>query len=167
MKSPCTHTGYETVMSYDVEEALRDWVLSLSRSEIDIYLSRMELKRQGTLFRLLDRLSKLVLGIYVPEEFQNPTSPDEVIARRKTIREELLRRIVKEEDGIFLNITSWDIHPLEVVLRSGVILEILTKTTAEAASSSQHPQHLESSEHELNGDDDDIEQLQETHQLGE
>ena len=144
-------------MLYYVEEAVQDWVLSLSRSEIDNYLSRMELKRQGTLFRLLDRLSKWVLGIYVPEEFQNPASPDEVIARRKTFREELLRRIVKEEDGTFLNTTSWDVHPLEVVLKSEAILEILTKTTAEAASSPQYLQHSESSEHELIGDDDDIE----------
>ena len=83
----------------DVEEAVQDWVLSLSRSEIDSYLSQMELKRQVTLFRLLDRLSKWVLDIYVPEEIQNPASPDEVIARRKTLREVLLRRIVKEEDG--------------------------------------------------------------------
>ena len=102
----------------------------------------------------------------MPEEFQNPASPDEVIAWRKTLREELLRRI-KEEDGTFLNTTSWDVHPLEVVLKSETILEILTKTTAEAASSPQHPQHSESSEHELIGDDDDIEQLQETHQLDE
>ena len=71
----------------------------------------------------------------MPEEFQNPASPDEVITRRKTLREELLRRIVKEEDGTFLNTTSWDVHPLEVVLKSEAILEILTKTTAEAASS--------------------------------
>ena len=117
-KSPCTYTGYETAMSYDVKEALQDWVLSLSRSEIDSYLSRMELKRQGTLFSLLDRLSKWVLGIYVPEEFQNPASPDEVIVRRKMLREELLRRIVKEEDGTFLNTTSWDVHRLEVVLEA-------------------------------------------------
>ena len=98
MKSPCTHTGYETAMSYDVEEAVQGWVLSLSRSEIDSYLSRMELKRQGTLFRLLDKLRKWVLGIFVPEEFQNPANPDEVITWRKTLREEFLRRIVKEED---------------------------------------------------------------------
>ena len=90
MKSPCTQTGFETAMSSDVEEALQDWVLSLSRSEIDSYLSRMELKRQGTLFSLLDRLSKWVLGLYVPEEFQNPAKPDEVITLRKTLREDLL-----------------------------------------------------------------------------
>ena len=33
-----------TGMSYNVEEAVEDWVLSLSRSEIDSYLSRMVLK---------------------------------------------------------------------------------------------------------------------------
>ena len=54
-------------MSYNVEEAVEDWVLSLPRSEMDSYLSLMELKRQGTLFRLCDRLSKWVLGIYVPQ----------------------------------------------------------------------------------------------------
>ena len=108
-----------------------------------------------------------MLGIYVPEEFQNPASPGEVIARRKTLREELLSRIVKEEDGTILNTTSRVVHPLKVVLKSEAILEILTKTTGEAASSPQHPQHSESSEHELIGDDDDIEQLQETHQLDE
>ena len=159
MESSCTHAGYETAMSYDVEEAVQDWVLSLSRSEIDSYLSRME-------------LCLWVLGIYVPEEFQNPGSSDEVIARRKTLWEEL-RRIVKEEDATFLNTTSWDVHPLEVVLKSEAILEILTKTAAEAASSPQHPQHSEhgarrtseTSEHELIEDDDDIEQLQETQQV--
>ena len=98
-------------MSYDVEETVQDWVLSLSCSEIDSYLSRMEL---------------------------NPASPDEVIARRKTLRQELLRRIVMEEDGTFLNTTSWDVHPLEVVLKSEVMLEIITKTTAQAASHSTH-----------------------------
>ena len=69
--------------------------MSLTRSEIG-YLSRIELKRQSTVFSLLDRLSKWVLGIYVPEEFQNAACPDEVITRRKTLREELLRRIVRE-----------------------------------------------------------------------
>ena len=73
MKFPCTHTGYETAMSYDVEEALQDWVLSLLRSEIDSYLSRMELKRQGTLFRLLDRLSKWVLDIYEAFHVNSPS----------------------------------------------------------------------------------------------
>ena len=135
MKSPCTHTGYQIAISYDVEEAVQDWVLGVSRSEIDSCLSRMEMKLQGTLFRQLDRFSKWVLGIYVPEEFQNPASPNEVIAQRKTLKEELLRRIVKEEDGTFLNTTSWDVHLLGAVLKSEEILEILTKMTAEATSS--------------------------------
>ena len=124
MKSPCTHIRYESSMSYNVEEAVEDWVLSLSRSEMDNYLSQMEVKRQGTLFCLSDRLSKWVLGIYVPQDFQYPTSQDEAIARRKTCREELLHRIVKEEDGTFVRTTNW-INPLEVILTSEAILEIL------------------------------------------
>ena len=126
-------------MPYNVEEAVEDWVLSLSCSEMDSYLSQMELKRQGTLFRLCDRLSKWVLGIYVPQDFQNPTSLDEAITRRKTSREELLRRIVTEEDETFVRTTNWEIHPLEVVLTSEAILEILRKTTAEAAPPPQNP----------------------------
>ena len=47
MKSPCTHIRYEFSMPYNMEEAVEDWVLSLSRSEMDSYLSQMELKRQG------------------------------------------------------------------------------------------------------------------------
>ena len=93
-------------MSYNVEGAVEDWVLSLSRNELDSYLSQMELKRQDTLFRLYDRLSKWVLGIYVPMDFQDPSSQDDVIVRRKTRREELLRRIVTEEDGIFVQTTN-------------------------------------------------------------
>ena len=75
-------------MSNDVKEADQDWVLSLSRSEMDSYQSRIELKRQGTLFRLCGRLSKLVFGIYVPKDFQVPASPEETIVRLKTVREE-------------------------------------------------------------------------------
>ena len=146
-------------MSYNVEEAVEDWVLSLSRSEIDSYLSRMELKRQGTLFHLYDRLSKWVLGIYVPEDFQDPTSPDEAVVRRKTLRDELLRRIVTEEDGTFVKTTNWEIHPLEVVLKSEASLEILRKTTAEDAMTPQHPRHSESSENALLEDGDVIEEV--------
>ena len=149
-------------MSYNVEEAVEDWVLSLSRSEMDSYLSRMELKRQGTLFRLCDRLSKWVLGIYVPQDFQDPTSPDEAIVRQKTLREELLRRIVTEQDGTFVKTTNWEIHPLKVVLKSEAILEILRKTTAEAASPPQHPLLSESPNHALQGNDDQIEVIQAT-----
>ena len=104
-------------MSYNVEEVVEDWVLSLSCSQMDSYLSQLELKRQGTLFRLCYRLSKWVLGIYVSQDFQDPTSQDEAIAQRKTRREELLRKIVKEEDGTFVKTTNWEIHPLEVVLK--------------------------------------------------
>ena len=75
---------------------------------MDSDLSRMELKRQGTLFRLCDRLSKWVLGIYGPQDFQDPTSPDEAIVRRKTLREELLRRIVTEQDETFVKTTNWE-----------------------------------------------------------
>ena len=128
-------------MSYDIEKAVEDWVLSLSRSEVDRYLSRMKLRRQSSLFQLCDRLNKWVLGIYVPQNFQEPADRDEAIARRTALREELLRRIVTEEDGTFVQTSGWDVHPLEVVVKSEAILEILRKTTAEAASTPQHPQY--------------------------
>ena len=129
---------------------------------MDNYLSQMELKRQDTQFRLCDRLSKWVLGIYVPQDFQDPTSQDEAIARRKTSREELLRRIVTEEDGTFVRTTNWEIHPLEVVLTSEAILEILRKTTAEAALPPQHPRLSESLEHAHPENNDKVSEVQET-----
>ena len=149
-------------MSYNVEEAVEDWVLSLSRSEIESYLAQMELKRQGILFRLCDRLSKWVLGIYVLQDFQDPTSSDEAIVRRKTLREELIRRILTEEDGTFVKTTNWEIHPLEVVLKSEAILEILRKMTAEAVFLPQHPRLSESSKHAMLENNDDIEEVQAT-----
>ena len=82
-----------------------------------------------------------MLGIYVPQDFQDPTSLDETIVWRKTLKEELLRRIITEEDGTFVRTTNWNIHPLEVVLKSEAILKILRKTTAEAVFPPQHPRH--------------------------
>ena len=90
-------------------------------------------------------------------DFQDPTSQDDVIVRRKTRREELLPRIVTEEDGIFIQTTNWDIHPLEVVLKSEAIRELLRKTTAVAASPHQHPQLTESLENTHLEDDDIVE----------
>ena len=127
-------------MSYNIQEAVEDWVLSLSQNEVDKCLSQLELKRQGTLFRNLDRLNKWVLGIYAPQDFQPSARLDDAIARRKRLREDLLRRLVTEEDGNFVETSKWEIHPLEVVMKSEQILEILQKTTAEAAlDTTQHP----------------------------
>ena len=151
-------------MSYDIEKAVEDWVLSLSRSEIDRYLSRMELRRQGSLFQLCDRLNKWVLGIYVPQNFQEPADRDEAIARRTALREDLLRRIVTEEDGTFVQTSVWDVHPLEVVVKSEEILEILRKTTAEAAFTPQQPQYSKSPENVQHQADDDLEEILATHQ---
>ena len=75
-------------MSYNIQEAVEDWVLSLSQNEVDKCLSQLEMKRQGTLFRNQDKLSQT---------------------------------------------SKWDVHALDVVLKSEQILEILQKTTAEAA----------------------------------
>ena len=56
-----------------------------------------------------------------------------MIARRKRLREDLLHRLVTEEDGTFVQTTRWDIHPLEAVLGSDEIAQILLQTTVEAA----------------------------------
>ena len=98
-------------MSYNIQEAVEDWVLYLSQNEVDNCLSRLELKRQGTLFRNLDRLSKWVLGIYAPQDFQVSARPDDAIVRRKRLREDLLRRLVTEEDGTFIQTSKWDVGP--------------------------------------------------------
>ena len=74
-----------------------------------------------------------MLGIYAPQDFQVSARPDDAIARRKRLREDLLRRLITEEDGTFIQTSKWDVHSLEVVLASEQILEILQKTTAEAA----------------------------------
>ena len=92
-------------MSYNIQEAVEDWVSSLSQCELDTNLSRLELKRQGTIFRNQDRLSKWVLGIYAPQDFLESARPDDAIARRKRLREDLLRRLVTEEDGTFVQAT--------------------------------------------------------------
>ena len=80
IKSPCPHNLRE--MSYNIQKAVEDWVLSLSQNEMDKCLSQLEMKRQGTLFRNLDKLSKWVLGIYAPQDFQASARPDDAIARR-------------------------------------------------------------------------------------
>ena len=56
----------------------------------------------------------------------------------------------------------WEIYPLEVVLKSEAILEILRKTTAEAASTPQHPRLSESPKHALQRNDDEIGVIQGT-----
>ena len=88
-------------------------MLSLSRSEIDRYLSRMELRRQGFLSQLCDRLNKWVLGIYVPHN-----SPGGQRSEKSSSEGSSLRKT-------FVQISVWDIHPLEVVVKSEEILEIL------------------------------------------
>ena len=147
-------------MSYNIQEAVEEWVLFLSQSEVDDCLSRLEMKRQGTLFKNLDRLSKWVLGLYAPQDFQASAGPDDAIARRKRLREDLLRRLLKEEDGTFLQTSKWDVHPLEVVLASEQILGILQKTTAEAALGTSERQHLEAAANEQVTRDDDNPQPQ-------
>ena len=130
------------------------------------YLSQMELKRQGTLFRLCDRLSKWVLGIYVPQDFQGPTSSDEAIVRRKTLREELLRRIVTEEDGTFVKTTNWEIPTggrLEKRSNPGNTKEDDVGGRVPAPT----PTALRSPKHALLENDDDIEEVQATQSLGE
>ena len=139
--SPCAHNL--RVMSYNVQEPVEDWVLSLSQNEVDKCLSQLEMKRQGTLFRNLDKHSKWVLGIYAPHDFQVSAKPGDVIARRMRLREDLLRRLVTEEDGTFVETSKWEVHPLEVVLKSEQILEILHKATAETALSPATTQHPE------------------------
>ena len=154
IKSPCAHNL--RVMSYNVQEAVEDWVLSLSQNEVDDCLSQLEMKRQGTLFRNLDKLSKWVLGIYALHDFQVSARPDDVIARRMRLREDLLRRLVTEEDGTFVRTSKWDVHPLEVVLKSEQILEILHKTTAEIALSPATTQHPETTAEGDDNEDEDI-----------
>ena len=118
---------------------MEDWLQSISRSEIDEYLSRLELRRQGSIFRLMNRLNKLVLGIYVPKDFAELASTDDAIARRTKLRDELIRMIVTEQDGTFLETFRWDVHPSEVILKCEAILQDVLKTTREAAIDTQHP----------------------------
>ena len=131
---------------------MEGWLQSISRSEIDEYLSRPELRRQGSIFRLMDRLKKWVLGIYVPEDFAESASMDDIIARRTKLREELIRRIVTEQDGTFVETFSWDIHPLEVILKSEAILQTVLNTMREVASNTQHPPTLQNADGGRNSD---------------
>ena len=65
----------------------------------------------------------------MPEDFAESASTDDAIARRTKLREELIRRIVTEQDGTFVETFSWDIHPMEVILKSESILQTVLKTT--------------------------------------
>ena len=160
VKSPCTHTRYEPPECHTT--CKRRWKIWCCHSHIVRWTATGRgWSRSDTLFRLCDRLFKWVLGIYVPQDFQDPTSQDEAITRRKTRREELLRRIITEEDGTFVKTTNWEIHPLEVVLKSEAILEILKKMTPEATSPPQHPRLSESPEQAHLENDDEIEEVQE------
>ena len=58
----------------------------------------------------MERLNKWVLGIYVPEDFAESESTDDAIAGRRQLREELIRRIVTEQDDTFVEPFSWDTH---------------------------------------------------------
>ena len=49
--------------------------------------------------------------------------------------------MVTEEDGTFVKTSKWEVHLLEVILKSEQILEILQKTTAEAALGTTDRQH--------------------------
>ena len=147
-------------MSYNIQEAVEDWVLSLSQCDVDTYLSQLELKRQGTMFRNLDKLSKWVLGIYAPQDFQESVRPDDAIARRKRLREDLLSRLVTEEDGTFVQTSRWDVHPLEAVLGSDEIAQILLRTTSEAALEANPAQHTHATANEEGTRDDDTQRHQ-------
>ena len=72
------------------------------------------------------------------------------------LREDLLRRLVKEEDGTFVQTSKWEVHPLEVVLKSEQILEILHKTTAETGLSPATTQHPETTAEGDDNEDEDI-----------
>ena len=146
--NPLVHTRPATVsvMGYNIEEAVEEWLQSISRSEIDEYLSRLELKREGSVFRLLERLNKWVLGMYVPEDFEEAVDTDDVTSRRTQLREQLIRKIVAEDQGIFVETSGLDAHPLEVILKSDEVLQIVLKTTGEAARKIQHPHRNQESD---------------------
>ena len=103
-----------------------------------------------------------MLGIYAPHDFQVSAKPGDVIARRMRLREDLLRRLVTEEDGTFVETSKWEVHPLEVVLKSEQILEILHKTTAETVLSPATTQHPETAAERDDNEDEDITQQTET-----
>ena len=160
-------------MSHNTQEAVEDWVSSLSQCELDTNLSQLELKRQGTLFRNQDRLCRWVLGIYAPQDFLESARPDDAIARRKRLREDLLRRLVTEEDGTFVQTTRWEVHPLEAVLGSDEIAQILLRTTVEAAreasetllqSASQVQNPNATGTRQGTGDDNNVEEQQQQQQ---
>ena len=77
--------------AYNVQQAVEDWGLSMSLLEINNCLSQLELQREGSLFAKLDRITKWLLGTYAPQDFVEPEGPGDVIARRKTLRDEFLR----------------------------------------------------------------------------
>ena len=104
----------EETRSYNVEEAVEDWVLSISPSEIDNCLSQLELRRNGNMFAKLDRLYKWVLDTYDPREYVESEEPGDEIARRKSLRDGLLRKTLSEDDGTFVQMSNWDIHPSRV-----------------------------------------------------
>ena len=110
------------------------------------------------LFRKLDRLSKWVLGIYAPQDFQESADPGDAIAQRKKLREDLLRRLVTEEDGTLVQASKWDAHLLEVVFKSEEILEILRKTKAEAALDTNRTQHRDDTANRKDTEDDNVTQ---------
>ena len=126
---------------YSITEAVEDWMLSIPPNEIDHYLSHMQLKRDGSMFAKLDRLSRCVLGEYTPRDFEESEGSGDVITRRKTLRDELLRRVISEDDGTFVQTSNWRVHPLDVVLRSEVVMNVIGRTTASASPDTQHTQH--------------------------
>ena len=127
----------------------------MSLLEINNCLSQLELQRQGSLFAKLDRITKWLLGTYAPQDFVEPEGPGDVIARRKTLRDEFLRQTLSEDDGSFVKATNWSVHPLDVILRSEQILHILQRTTASAAPNSQNTQHQDTTAADENARNDD------------
>ena len=93
------------------------------------------------MFAKLDRLCKWVLGTYVPQEFVEPKGPGDAIARRKSLRDSLLRKTLSEDIDTFVQMANRDIHPLDVVLKSEQILNIITRMRTDAALLTRQTQH--------------------------
>ena len=142
-------------MAFNIQEATEDWVLSISPNDIDSCLSQLELKKNGTMFARLDRLSGWILGIYDPQNFVDSAEPGDAVARRIAQRDGLLRRYLSEDDGNFVKTSNWDMHPLDVALKDEQILEALQRTTEAASRAHQnaHPNSPSGSDMEENEED--------------
>ena len=99
-------------MSYNIQEAVEDWVLSVSQSERQlpvtarIKATRDHVRKAGQAKQVVARglRSTGVLG--------------DRGAGRKSLRKNLLQKILSEDDGTFVQTSNWNVHPLDVVLKS-------------------------------------------------